>query len=174
MAPTVNDTRRLRCYHPQLFDDRETPEDEEKNASEYRQDDSHTQAEQGSSAGAGHSVDQWSRATAARAPAHAAADDPEVTAAEAEGAALEALIMTTIMWLVDIAIFVLCFGVGSGLVVSLWRSCRGKPVVRTEEEEIARNAALDALLNDIVRSSTSKSRKAGLSHQKLDDLFLIR
>ena len=81
--------------------------------------------------------------------------------------------MTTIMWLVDIAIFVLCFGVGSGLVVSLWRSCRGKPVVRTEEEEIARNAALDALLNDIVRS-TSKPRKAGLSHQMLADLFLIR
>jgi len=126
-------------------------------------------------------VDQWSRAPAAWAPAAhaaahaAAADDTEATAAaEAEGAALEALIMTTIMWLVDIAIFVLCFGVGSGLVVSLWRSCRGKPVVRTEEEEIARNAALDALLNDIVRSSTSKSRKAGLSHQKLDDLFLIR
>jgi hypothetical protein len=110
-----------------------------------------------------------------RTAAHAAADDTEATAAaEAEGAALGALIMTTIMWLVDIAIFVLCFGVGSGLVVSLWRSCRGKPVVRTEEEEIARNAALDALLNDIVRSSTSKSRKAGLSHQKLDDLFLIR
>ena len=80
--------------------------------------------------------------------------------------------MTTIMWLVDIAIFVLCFGVGGGLVVSLWRSCRSKPVVRTEEEEIA--AAMDALMNDIVRSSTSKSRKAGLSHQKLDDLFLIR
>ena len=82
--------------------------------------------------------------------------------------------MTTMMLLVNIATIVLCFGVGGGLVVSLWRSCRGKPVVRTEEEEIAHNVAMDALLNDIVRSSTSKSRKAGLSHQKLDDLFLIR
>ena len=87
-----------RGYHPHRFDDREALEDEE-NASEYRQDDSHTQAQQGSSAGAGHSVDQWSRAPAARTPAHAAADDTEATAAEAEGAALGALMITTIMWL---------------------------------------------------------------------------
>jgi hypothetical protein len=122
-------------------------------------------------------MDQWPRAPAARAPApHAAADDTAVTAAaEAEGAALGALMimMTTTMMLLDIATIVLCFGVGGGLVVSLWRSC-GKPVLRTEEEEIAHNAAMDALLNDIVRSSTSKPRKAGLSHQNLADLFLIR
>ena len=77
------------------------------------------------------------------------------------------------MLLVNIATIVLCFGVGGGLVVSLWRSRRGKPVVRTKEEEIAHKAAMDALLTDIVRSA-SKPRKAGLSHQKLDDLFLIR
>ena len=64
--------------------------------------------------------------------------------------------MTTIMWLVDIAILVLCFGVGSGLVVTLWRSCRGKRVVRTEEEEIAHKAAMDALMIDIVRSTRRK------------------
>jgi hypothetical protein len=38
------------------------------------------------------------------------------------------------MLLVNIATIVLCFGVGGGLVVSLWRSCRGKPVVRTNTE----------------------------------------
>jgi len=58
------------------------------------------------------------------------------------------------MLLVNIATIVLCFGVGGGLVVSLWRSCRSKPVVRTEEEEIA--AAMDALMNDIVRSTRRK------------------
>jgi len=84
------------------------------------------------------------------------------------------IMMTTTLMLLDIATIVLCFGVGGGLVVSLWRSRRGKPVVRTKEEEIAHKAAMDALLTDIVRSSTSKSRKAGLSHQKLADLFLIR
>jgi len=40
----------------------------------------------------------------------------------------------TMMLLVNIATIVLCFGVGGGLVVSLWRSCRGKPVVRTNTE----------------------------------------
>ena len=64
--------------------------------------------------------------------------------------------MTTMMLLVNIATIVLCFGVGSGLVVSLWRSCRGKPVVRTDEEEIAHKAAMDALLIDIVRSTRRK------------------
>ena len=64
--------------------------------------------------------------------------------------------MTTMMLLVNIATIVLCFGVGGGLVVSLWRSRRGKPVVRTEEEEIAHNVAMDALLNDIVRSTQRK------------------
>ena len=68
--------------------------------------------------------------------------------------------MTTMMLLANIATTVLCFGVGGGLVVSLWRSCKRKPVVRTESEEIAHNAAMDALLTDIVRSR-SKSRKAG-------------
>ena len=100
-------------------------------------------------------MDQWPRASA-RAPAHAAADDTEAKAAEAEGAALGALMMTTMMLLVNIATIVLCFGVGGGLVVSLWRSCRSKPVLRTEEEEIARNAALDALMIDIVRSTRRK------------------
>ena len=56
----------------------------------------------------------------------------------------------------NIATIVLCFGVGGGLVVSLWRSCRDKPVVRTVEEEIAHKAAMDALLIDIVRSTRSK------------------
>jgi hypothetical protein len=39
-------------------------------------------------------MDQWPRA-----PAHAAADDIEATAAETEGAALGALMMTTMMLL---------------------------------------------------------------------------
>ena len=56
----------------------------------------------------------------------------------------------------NIATIVLCFGVGGGLVVSLWRSCRGKPVVRNEEEEIAHKAAMDALMIDIVRSTRRK------------------
>ena len=133
---------------------------DEENASEHRQNDSYTQAQQGSRAGAGNSMDQWPRAPAARAPApHAATDDTEVTAAaEAEGAALGALMimMTTTLMLLDIATIVLCFGVGGGLVVSLWRSRRGKPVVRTKEEEIAHNVAMDALLNDIVRSTQRK------------------
>jgi len=64
--------------------------------------------------------------------------------------------MTTMMLLVNIATIVLCFGVGGRLVVSLWRSCRGKPVVRTDEEEIAHKAAMDALLIDIVRSTRRK------------------
>ena len=64
--------------------------------------------------------------------------------------------MMTIMLLVNIATTVACFGVGGGLVVSLWRSCRGKPVVRTEEEEIAHKAAMDALMIDIVRSTRRK------------------
>jgi len=64
--------------------------------------------------------------------------------------------MMTMMWLVNIATIVVCFVVGGGLVVSLWRSCRDKPVVRTVEEEIAHKAAMDALLIDIVRSTRSK------------------
>jgi hypothetical protein len=64
--------------------------------------------------------------------------------------------MTTIMWLVNIATIVVCFGVGGGLLVSLWRSCKRKPVVRTEEEEIANNVAMDALLNDVIRSTQRK------------------
>ena len=72
-------------------------------------------------------------------------DDTETTAAaKAEGATLEALMMTPIMWL-NFAITALCFGVGGGHLVSLWRSCRGKPVVRADEEEIAHKAAMDAL-----------------------------
>jgi hypothetical protein len=43
-------------------------------------------------------MDQWPRASA-RAPAHAAADHTEAKAAEAEGAALGALMMTTMMLL---------------------------------------------------------------------------
>jgi len=43
-------------------------------------------------------MDQWPRASA-HVPAHAAADDTEAKAAEAEGAALGALMMTTMMLL---------------------------------------------------------------------------